>query len=64
MQELRSIIGQNRQGDVKNTIGNEDAKELICMTHGHELSGGTAGGIGDPEQRGAKGEKGRGIKYK
>ena len=27
---------QNRQGDVKNSVRNE-AKELICMTHGHEL---------------------------
>ena len=23
--------------DVKNNIGNGEAKELICMTHGHEL---------------------------
>ena len=22
---------------VKNSIGNEEAKEFICMTHGHEL---------------------------
>ena len=28
---------QNRQGDVKNSIGNGKAKELICMTQGHEL---------------------------
>ena len=28
---------QNRQGEVKNSIGNGEAKELICMTHGHEL---------------------------
>ena len=25
--------------DVKNSIGNSVAKELICMTHGHELKG-------------------------
>ena len=25
------------QGEVKNSIGNGVAKELICMTHGHEL---------------------------
>ena len=30
---------QNRQGGVKNGIGNGEAKELICMTHGHELMG-------------------------
>ena len=29
---------QNRQGEVKNSIGNGEAKELICTTHGHELS--------------------------
>ena len=28
---------QNRQGEVKNSIGNVEAKELTCMTHGHEL---------------------------
>ena len=31
---------QNRQGEVKNSIGNVEAKELICATHGHELRGG------------------------
>ena len=25
---------QDRQGDVKNSIGNGEAKELICSTHG------------------------------
>ena len=30
---------QNRQGGVKNSIGNGVVKELICMTHGHELMG-------------------------
>ena len=28
---------QNRQGEVKYSIGNGEAKELICRTHGHEL---------------------------
>ena len=28
---------QNKQGEVKNSMGNGEAKELICMTHGHEL---------------------------
>ena len=28
---------QNKQGEVKNSIGNGEAQELICMTHGHEL---------------------------
>ena len=26
-------------GEVKNSVGNGEAKELICMTHGHELRG-------------------------
>ena len=28
---------ENRQGNVKNSIGNWGAKDLVCMTHGHEL---------------------------
>ena len=28
---------QNRQGQVKNSTGNREAKELMCLTHGHEL---------------------------
>ena len=28
---------QTRQGEVKNSIGNVEARQLICMTHGHEL---------------------------
>ena len=30
---------QNRQGEGKNSMGNGEGKELICMTHGHELDG-------------------------
>ena len=30
---------ENRQGEGKNSIGNVEAKELISMTHGHELRG-------------------------
>ena len=33
------MIGTNSQGEVKNSIGNVEAKELICITHGHELRG-------------------------
>ena len=30
---------QNRQGEVKNnSMGNGEAKDLVCMTHGHGLS--------------------------
>ena len=28
---------ENRQGEVKNSIGDGEAKELIRMTHGHQL---------------------------
>ena len=37
---------ENRQGEVKNSTGNVEAKKLICMTHGHELRWGNAGGNG------------------
>ena len=49
---------QNRQGEVKNSIGNVEAKELICTTHGHELNGvGDVGGRGAAGQREIKGRK-------
>ena len=34
---------ENRQGEGKNSIGNVEAKELTCMTHGHEQWGGGCG---------------------
>ena len=37
---------QNRQGEVKNSTGNGEDKELICFTHGHELRGGMLVGGG------------------
>ena len=40
---------ENRQGEGKNSVGNVEAKELISMTHGHELRWGNAGGKGDAE---------------
>ena len=46
---------ENRQGEGKNSIGNVEAKELICMTHGHELNGGNVGGRGCAGRRGVKG---------
>ena len=30
---------ENRQGEVKNSIGNVEAKEFICMTYGREPRG-------------------------
>ena len=35
---------QNRQGEVKNSIGNGEAKERTCMTQGHELRWGNGDG--------------------
>ena len=40
------MVGKNRQGEVKNSIGNGKAKELIYLTHGHELREWNAGGKG------------------
>ena len=45
---------RNRQGDVKNSMGNVEAEELICMTHGHELKGGNVAGRGCAGWRGMK----------
>ena len=60
-EEMRGVRSTNRQiqnshGDGKYSIGNGVAKELICMTHGHEQW------CGDCLRRGAglrwaKGEK-------
>ena len=38
-------------------MGNGEAKELICMIHGHELGEGNAGGRVDAGKRGIKGGK-------
>ena len=50
---------RNRQGDVKNSMGNVEAEELICMTHGQELRVGemqVGGGMqGGKEYRGENG---------
>ena len=46
---------QNRQGEVKNSIRNGEAKELTYMTHGHELIQENAGGGVCAGQRGIKG---------
>ena len=48
---------QNRQGEGKNNIGNGEAKELMCTTHGHELSGGMLEGMRVPGRGGEKGRK-------
>ena len=53
VQGVRSIIGRHKiDREVKNSIGNGEAQELICITHGHQLRWGTDGGRGveDGEQ--------------
>ena len=42
-------------------MGNGEAKELICTTHGHELSGGMLEGIEVPGRRGEGGGKTNGT---
>ena len=58
VQGIRSINGRykNRQVVVKNSRGNGEAKELICMTHGHETKGG--GGWGEDVDGGVQGRRG------
>ena len=51
------MIGRKETGEGNNSIGNVEAKELICMTHGHELKGGNVGGRGCAGQKGVKGRK-------
>ena len=48
---------QNKQGEVKNIMGNGETKELICPTHGPELKWGDAGGRGGTGWMGIKGRK-------
>ena len=48
---------QNRRGQVKNSMGNGEPKELIRRTRGHDLRWGSAGGIGGYKAEGNKGEK-------
>ena len=52
VQGIRSIKGRYKiDREVKNSRGNGEAKEFICMTYGHELRGEWDGGW--------KGRKGR-----
>ena len=46
-----------KQGNVKNSMGNREAKELICTTHGHELRWGNDGRRGGTWQMKIKGRK-------
>ena len=57
VQEVSSIKGRYKiDGEVKNSIGNGEAKELICMTYGYELRWGNAGGRGLQGEGGEKNE--------
>ena len=52
------MIGIKQTGEVKNSIGTVEAKELICITHGHELRGqGMLEGEGVHGRGGTKGRK-------
>ena len=48
---------QNRQAEVKNSIGNGEAKEFICTSHRHELRRGKMLGWGGCREKGDKEEK-------
>ena len=48
---------QNRQGEVKNSIGNGEAKELTGITQGHELRWGECWWEGGCRAEVNKGEK-------
>ena len=59
VQRTRSINSKYKtEREVKNSMGNGEAKELICMTNGHELrrgrGGWNIGGRGSAGQRGIK----------
>ena len=43
-------------GNVKNSVGNGEAKDLIYMNHGHKLKGGFLEGKGGTGWKGDKGE--------
>ena len=52
LQGIRSINGRYKiDGEVKNSTGNGEAKELTCTTHGHELRWGMLVG-GEVQGRG------------
>ena len=61
VQTINSINGRYKIDgggrSVKNSIGNGKAEELICMTHGHDLTGRNVGGRGCAGQTRIKGRK-------
>ena len=59
LQGIRSINGRYIIDRVegKNSMGNGEANELICTTHGHEVRWKNAGGRQGTGQRGINGRK-------
>ena len=56
VQRIRSIIGRHKvDREVENSVGNGESKEVICRTHGHQLSGGGMLEVGGREE-GDKGD--------
>ena len=51
------MVGRKSQGEGKNSIGNAEAKECICTSHGHELKVEKASGRGCAGWREIKGGK-------
>ena len=51
------MVDTSTQREVKNSIGNREAKEPICTTHGHELRWGMLEGMSLPGGGGQRGEK-------
>ena len=58
VQGKRSTNGNYKiDGEVKNSMGNGEAKELICITDGHELRWGNDGGKGGTRWKVIKGRR-------
>ena len=59
IQGIRSVNGRYKidRGEGKNSTGKGEAKELIYMTHGHELRWGNDGGRGLQDRGKQRGEK-------
>ena len=58
IQGITSIIGKYKiDREIKNSVGNGEAKELTCMIHGHELREAMLVGAGGSGQREIKGRK-------
>ena len=51
------MVGTKLIGGVKNSMGNGEAKELLCMTHRRELRQRNVGGVEGTGWRGVRGRK-------